>query len=115
MANRDLFKVIWFEYRNSARKKSQKWTLPFEFFKALIQKPCYYCGETPTPTRRKEACNIEKTHGLDRKIPDEGYTPHNIVPCCTDCNYMKSNRTRHEFMRRVRAIYETSEDNNGTG
>jgi hypothetical protein len=113
--NRDLFKILYGEYKNSARKKSARWEMPFTLFKRLIQRPCFYCGAEPSPTSRSQGAFCSYTNGLDRKIPDEGYTPHNVVPCCSECNYMKSGRTKYDFLARVRAIYETTKNNSSSG
>jgi hypothetical protein len=34
--------------------------------------------------------------GLDRKDNSGGYTPENTVPCCKDCNSLKSNTLSYD-------------------
>ena len=49
---------------------------------------CHYCqGSLPATG-----------HGLDRKDSDLGYTFDNCVPCCWDCNRVKSDRIPYDDM-----------------
>jgi hypothetical protein len=62
-------------------------TLTFEAFTILNSLPCHYCGgKLP-----------EAGYGLDRINPELGYVYGNVVPCCTECNISKHNRTISEF------------------
>lgn len=49
---------------------------------------CIYCSrELP-----------EFGHGIDRKDNDIGYTLENSVPCCAECNSLKSNKLTFDEM-----------------
>jgi hypothetical protein len=44
------------------------------------------------------------SNGLDRIDSSIGHVLENVVPCCFDCNIMKSNRTVDEFLAHIKKI-----------
>lgn len=70
--------------RKSARARGLEWALSESTWRALIEKPCSYCGEALAVSK----CGI----GLDRLDNDRGYEPGNVAPCCIRCN-----RARNTF------------------
>ena len=52
-------------------------SISFETYALFLALPCFYCGEEST--------------GLDRVENNKGYTNANVVPCCKECNRLKSN------------------------
>lgn len=104
----DLFRNLYHEYRNSARRKKLVWELPFAFFKGLIKQACFYCGDEPTETVRKRAAYSYPTNGLDRKDSNQGYEVHNVVPCCSTCNYKKRDTSKRDFLEWVGKVYENT-------
>lgn len=54
----------------------------FEYF---TSRPCFICKKS-------------NAGGLDRLDNTIGYTERNVAPCCFDCNRMKSNKTKEDFM-----------------
>ena len=78
--------------RGNARTKNVTWNLSLTEFATFWKKPCHYC-----------TIGI-KTIGLDRMVPKHGYILSNIVPCCWDCNELKSDMTKREFLNLVRKI-----------
>jgi hypothetical protein len=92
-------------YRSSAKNRGLQFELCWEDFRSLIESPCYYCGEPPT---RAYAGNgrtaMAPGNGIDRYMNGEGYTEANSVPCCTRCNYMKSNTDGPEFIALIITI-----------
>lgn len=62
-----------------ADRRGLGWTLSYDQYYCLIKCPCYYCGGKLNETRI----------GLDRLDNTLGYTLHNSVPCCSDCNRIK--------------------------
>ena len=61
-------------YRRSAGRRGFDFELTFEEFIEFWQYPCEYCGSEI---------------GTIRVDNSQGYSPENIVPCCTTCNKMK--------------------------
>lgn len=74
-----------------APKKDKRNTLTVEQKINLWSHPCYMCGRAPS-------------FGIDRFDSDGDYTVANSRPCCTNCNYMKSDRTLDEFKHHVAAV-----------
>jgi hypothetical protein len=59
-------------------------SLTLEEYTDLISKPCYYCNDkmnTPSFGR-----------GLDRIDNSHGYHIDNVLPCCTTCNQIRSDK-----------------------
>lgn len=85
-------------YKLHAKRRN----LPFEltdsaFFK-LTQQPCTYCGKPPEA--RNQAGNYNKgcvVNGVDRQDTLIGYTVHNSVSCCKQCNRAKYRMSVQEF------------------
>lgn len=63
-----------------SQKQQRSLTLTQDEWNALIIADCAYCYRY----RPKD-----KWNGIDRIIPDDGYTLGNTVPCCHDCNVDK--------------------------
>jgi hypothetical protein len=77
-----------------AKRRGIAWGLTFEEYTAFRLLPCHYCG-FPTP----------KTGvSLDRLDYRRGYTPDNVVPCCTECNVIKGAMFTPEEMLRLGAV-----------
>jgi hypothetical protein len=80
-----------------AMRRGHKWTLSYEFYCSLLQKPCYYCG-----------LPLQKTKGgMDRSDNKKGYTPENVRPCCRRCNWMKNTMNEAEYFDHLSLIIKT--------
>lgn len=64
------------------KRKKYSWELTEDEYCQLIALPCTYCG---FPTY--DATGI----GLDRIDNTKGYSPDNVLPCCGECNRIRSN------------------------
>jgi len=80
------------QYKSDAIKIGREFSLSFEQFFTFWQKDCSYCG------------GEIKTIGLDRVNSKVGYEIDNIVPCCFDCNRLKSNRVLEEWLSKMEKI-----------
>lgn len=78
---------IWFShkikprfdiYKKRAEKKGVLFDLGNDDWKQLIKGECAYCHRIPNTW-----------FGVDRVIPEDGYTFENAVSCCFDCNLDK--------------------------
>jgi len=85
-------------YRSSAKARNIEFNLSEEQFKSFWQKPCNYCHS-----------EIE-TIGIDRVDSSGSYEMDNCVPCCTYCNYMKSDLSTEAFFSHICKIQQFSED-----
>jgi hypothetical protein len=74
-----------------ARHRGIDFDIPESFHAELIQQPCHYCQGPLSPT----GC------GMDRMDSSRGYFVGNVVPCCGDCNTMKSDKLSYDEMMLV--------------
>lgn len=72
-----------------AKDRGLSWTITKEEHASLLLKPCEYCGKELNPTGS----------GLDRMNNTIGYEIYNVVPCCRECNRVKSDVLTHEEMK----------------
>lgn len=96
--------------QNYKRQGKHEWKLTDEEFYALSQKNCFYCGASPSQTRRGQGMGHDFTYnGLDRIDSNGFYETKNVVPCCKVCNVAKNNMTTKEFgvwVKRISAMAE---------
>lgn len=65
----------------------------------IFDKGCIYCGETDW---RKLGC--------DRIDNKKGHTKDNVVPCCTRCNKLRSNKFTVDEMKEIGAVIKKIEN-----
>lgn len=82
----------WAKYRYGARKRNLEWNITKDFFESMWNSNCYYCGDKI------------KRIGIDRLDNKKGYTPKNVVPCCTFCNRMKNDHNYKDFIKKCKKI-----------
>lgn len=101
------FRCLYRQYKCSARHKKRDFQLTVEEFKNIINKNCSYCNCEPSTVLCNP--NVESDclyyNGIDRKDSGIGYLLENSIPCCTSCNFAKSDLTEKEFLDKVEAIY----------
>lgn len=79
-------------YIYSAQKRKIPFSLGYCECVRLFSSSCYYCGLRPRYN------GVDGLSGIDRKDSDLGYTPDNVVPCCSQCNMAKGVMTKHDFI-----------------
>jgi len=81
-----------------AENRKLSFTLSFEDFCDLAVKACYYCSNL--------LCKIsENCSNIDRIDSSKGYDLENVLPCCAQCNRIKSDYlTVEETEAAVKAI-----------
>ncbi len=84
-------------YKFNAQRKGLGWNIPLAAVVELIFRDCLYCGAKPSnrftvqrPAVGQRAKSLLYT-GLDRLDSSQGYTVGNVIPCCFECNSIKSN------------------------
>jgi hypothetical protein len=85
------------EYMKRANTKNLEFSITPEKYEEITHSPCYLCG--------KEASDIH-LNGMDRLDNKVGYIEENVLPCCSECNYMKNEFTIEEFIEHTVQIYE---------
>ena len=101
------FNAFYSSYQSNAKRKEFIFELSKEAFMEIVKKSCYYCGKPPSEIfKKKKLKGVFVYNGVDRKDSTQGYILENCLPCCTDCNYMKSNIPHDVFIDKVKLIYE---------
>jgi hypothetical protein len=85
-----------------AKEKGLPLTLSEEQHADLSIKPCIYCEFMPQVGY----------NGIDRMDNQEGYTPENSVPCCTECNRSKHVMHPQYYIEKAQAITAYQQDGN---
>jgi len=83
----DIFKTRLYDYRKKAKCKNFIWNLDDETALLFMKQNCFYCNEK------------NKINGIDRIDSLKGYFKENCVPCCYQCNSMKSNKNVNDFYK----------------
>ncbi len=102
------------QYRHSATKRKIEFNLNIDEFIALSSLACSYCGDglriyNVYAKDKRALSNLVKRSnilisGIDRVNSDKGYNLFNCVPCCADCNQMKSDKTLEQFLNHINKI-----------
>ena len=82
-------------YQYNAKKRGYLFNIKYDEFIKIISLQCNYCNEDGG--------------GVDRVDNDIGYILNNCVPCCKTCNWMKTNNTLDEFIRKCKVITKHNE------
>lgn len=95
-------------YVRNCKNNNVYWELSVEFFHKITSQPCEYCQKLPAQKDRAYIYN-----GIDRVNPHKGYEVGNVVPCCKECNSLKSNKLTYEETKVVaQALKEFREKKN---
>ena len=84
-----------YDYKKHAEKLGVPYELSREWFEALTNNACVYCGDS---------ARSRFHNGIDRADPEKGYTLDNCVSCCKVCNYMKRKLSVTEFVSHIHKI-----------
>ena len=96
-------RYVFRQYRRNAKKRGIPFNISIDDFRALATMNCTYCGEPPR--MRYFALQAIPINGIDRVDSSIGYEMKNCVTACSDCNKLKSNKPRDEFMALIGRIY----------
>jgi hypothetical protein len=98
-------KVISY-YKRNAKRRNIKFDLSEEDCLNLFKQACYYCDREPFNIINSKYSNGEFIYnGIDRIDNSIGYTLSNTVSCCKNCNAMKKDLPKEEFLKIVTLIY----------
>ncbi len=94
-------------YKHKAKNNNVLFSLTILQFKVIASSSCFYCGAIETNTHRSPHGTGDFTYnGLDRIDARKGYTINNVVSCCKQCNFSKSNRSQGDFIQWIRRAYK---------
>ena len=101
---------IFSRYKTSAKKRNLVFSLSYEQFKTVVERPCYYCGEKESikMVHKKYKQFTYRCNGVDRVDNNIGYTLENSVSCCSWCNSMKNILPVNEFLNKIKKIHDYS-------
>jgi hypothetical protein len=104
------FNALFSGYKQSAKNRKYSFELTREQFKEFTKQNCFYCGCEPY---KEFECagkgNFNGNYvynGVDRADNSKGYTLENCVSCCEECNFMKRNLNKKEFITKCKIIAE---------
>lgn len=82
--------------KNSAKQRQISVRLMDYEYENLLNLGCHYCGK-----------NLENENGycLDRIDSSKGYTLHNVVGCCKECNMAKGSMSFEQFVSWIERAY----------
>lgn len=84
---KDIFKDRLYNYHKGAKSRNLEWKLDDEYAISLMKQICNYCNEK------------SKINGIDRINSFDSYNKNNCVPCCYQCNSMKSFKNVNDFYK----------------
>jgi len=97
-------KSVLHGYTKAAKRNKLPFKLSFDEFVSMTQLDCFYCGEKPSRTEERAKAGSFTYNGIDRIDSTKGYVKGNIVPCCSTCNYIKSNMDQKDFFAQIEKI-----------
>lgn len=98
------FRELYNRYKRESEKRGINFNLQENVFGQLTSGNCYYCGKKPLQLSGKNYKIPYIYNGIDRINNDRGYEVDNIVPCCGNCNKMKSNLSLDDFTSHILKI-----------
>jgi hypothetical protein len=108
--------TVWRQMHNALKRRGWDFHLTLPELKFVTQLPCAYCGKEPSNVfrvkykvdgvyQRGVDPSMEiRWSGLDRVDSSKGYVYGNVVPCCGECNGMKSKLPLDVFLSLVERI-----------
>jgi len=111
-----VYRYIYEQYQSSAKIRNINFSLTKDEYIEIVKKDCYYCGE-PAPIKQPNRGKEKYVgvpvpyNGVDRIDSTKGYEKENCVPCCTRCNYMKSDMNVSSFTEHILKISNHLQEN----
>jgi len=102
-------RFIFGMYKRQGLSRGHKFELTLDMFKAITQQNCFYCGSKPSNVCDKSSSNANGSYiynGIDRWDNNKGYVINNVVPCCKNCNSMKSKMHGKVFLDQIKKILD---------
>ena len=101
------FNALYNNYRAGAIKRNYQFKLTKEEAKLLFQNKCFYCNCDPISTHRHPNWFGDfKYNGIDRLDNSIGYIKENCVTACKNCNLLKNNQNKQEFLNWIIKVYK---------
>lgn len=108
-----IYNVLYRSIRTDCKKRNIPFNITVSDIKDIVNKKCVYCNREPYDKKcRNHTSNSSLEgdclilHGIDRVIPNLGYTIGNVVTCCKYCNRAKSDLSLEDFKNLITLIFE---------
>lgn len=104
-----VYRYIYEQYQSGAKTRNIEFNLSKEEYIEIVKKDCFYCGD-PAPIKQPHRGKNYYVgvpvpyNGIDRIDSKKGYEKKNCVPCCSKCNYMKSDLDLSSFTDHILKI-----------
>jgi hypothetical protein len=98
--NQAAYNIIFKGYRTGAKIRGLSFSLSNDEMKLFFSQNCFYCNAFPrNAVIKKDKFKSYKLtyNGIDRINSNLGYSIDNCVPCCSQCNWSKSNLSLSDF------------------
>ena len=96
-----------YKYKYLLDRGRHSCTLTFDEYKKIVASGrCYYNPEHKLPAGG---------HGLDRINNNKGYTKSNVVPCCYQCNRIRSNIYTHKDFKIIAPFLDVNHTKKAIG
>lgn len=98
--------LVLSRYKMGARNRHLVWELSDKEFFWIATQNCHYCGVLPSLTEqpRVKGAPTFTYSGVDRKDSTLGYIEGNCLPCCTECNRAKMQRSYNDFLKWIARV-----------
>lgn len=90
------FTYLYNQYKTCAKLRLLDFSLSKDEFRCLVTQSCAYCGNAPSQVILRKTPKGGRANGhfvyngIDRVDVTKGYSTHNSVACCTQCNKAKN-------------------------
>lgn len=108
---------LFARYKVNAKNRNISFEITKDEFRAITKQDCYLCGKKPSGKwgQRKGSAELYIYNGIDRLDSKIGYVSSNLMPCCSACNYMKSDMELTEFLTHIDDIINYRNQSNHKG
>lgn len=89
---------LYNSYKKSAKHRNLEFDLTFDELLQISQLDCFYCNKIPSNLINLKHSKYRYS-GIDRVDNARGYTKDNCVPCCIECNELKSRTPLYIIMK----------------
>lgn len=96
---------ILLSYKRNASGRGLTWELTDDMAYEMFAGVCHFCNKPPSNYATYGKAPHIRDHngftysGIDKLDNSVGYTIENSVPCCKECNFMKSSHTEEAYIK----------------
>jgi len=104
--------MYFYTYKRNAIARNCFFDLEKEDFRKIVLQYCHYCNIEPRKIQYDKTMNGPFIgNGVDQIIASGGYSKENCVPCCWNCNGLKSDLSLENWNAKLKRIKNKDYDN----